>query len=211
MKQNPCCAAAIVIVLAGLAFAAQAEFRDLYSDTWVAADALGRGLPGHDECGPPRKDKYVGMFYFLWLGHHGTGGPYDITKLLAGNPADPKYGPKGAFHHWGESELGYYLSDSEYVVRKHAQMLADAGIDTLIFDATNGYTYPGPYMKLCEIYSELRKSGAYTPQICFLSHSSSAAVITRLYNDFYAKNLYPELWFLWKGKPLILRGPQRLD
>jgi len=211
MKQNPCCAAAIVIVLAGLVSAAQAEFRDLYSDTWVAVDALGRTLPGRDECGPPRKDKYVGMFYFLWLGGHGTGGPYDITKLLAENPADPKYGPKGAFHHWGESELGYYLSDSEYAIRKHAQMLADAQIDTLIFDATNGYTYPGPYMKLCEIYSELRKSGAYTPQICFLSHSSSAAVITRLYNDFYAKNLYPELWFRWKGKPLILGGAQGLD
>ncbi len=36
--------------------------RDLYSDTWVATDALGKTLPGHDQCGPRRDNKTVGIF-----------------------------------------------------------------------------------------------------------------------------------------------------
>ncbi|MBN1125391.1 MAG: hypothetical protein JXA82_10310, partial [Sedimentisphaerales bacterium] len=47
------------------------QARDLYSDTWAATDALGRELPGFEECGPPREGRTVGLFYFLWLGQHG--------------------------------------------------------------------------------------------------------------------------------------------
>ena len=180
--------------------------RDLMSDTWVATDALGRELPGHDECGPVRANRTVGLFYFLWLGQHGTGGPFDITELLKADPHDPAWGPVGAFHHWGQSELGYYLSDSAYVIRKHASMLADAGIDVVIFDVTNAVTYAAVYLKLCEIYRQLRAEGRPTPQICFLTHSSATRTIETLYRDFYAKDLYRELWFYWKGKPLILGG-----
>ena len=63
----------------------------------MATDALGRELPGYEECGPLRRGKFVGLFYFLWLGHHtseyGTGGPFDITKIEAENPETPKYAP----------------------------------------------------------------------------------------------------------------------
>ena len=180
--------------------------RDLMSDTWVATDALGRTLPGYDACGPVRDNRTVGIFYFLWLGQHGTRGPFDITKLLEADPNDPAWGPPGAFHHWGQSELGYYLSDSEYVIRKHVSMLNDAGIDTLIFDVTNAVTYEKVYLELCEVYRRLRREGHRTPQICFLTHSSARRTIETLHRDFYAKGLYPELWFDWKGKPLILGG-----
>ncbi|UCD49744.1 MAG: hypothetical protein JSW27_19695 [Phycisphaerales bacterium] len=180
--------------------------RDLMSDTWVATDALGRTLPGYDDCGPVRDDRTVGIFYFLWLGQHGTGGPFDITELLKADPQNPAWGPPGAFHHWGQSELGYYLSDSEYVIRKHVSMLNDAGIDTLIFDVTNAFTYEKVYLKLCEVYRQLRQEGHCTPQICFLTHSRARQTIETLYRDFYAKRLYPELWFYWKGTPLVLGG-----
>jgi len=182
------------------------EARDLMSDTWVTTDALGRELPSYEQCGPVRENRTVGIFYFLWLGQHGTKGPFDITELLKADPQDPAYGPPGAFHHWGQSELGYYLSDSEYVIRKHASMLTDAGIDVVIFDVTNAFTYPDVYLKLCEVYRQLRAEGRRTPQICFLTHSSAAKTIETLYRDFYSKGLYPELWFHWKGKPLILGG-----
>ncbi|MBN1816004.1 MAG: hypothetical protein JW828_01500 [Sedimentisphaerales bacterium] len=191
--------------------AATDEVRDLYSDTWVATDALGRELPGFEECGPPREGRTVGLFYFLWLGQHGQRGPFDITRLLADDPDDPQWGPVGAFHHWGQSELGYYLSDSDYVIRKHVYMLNDAGIDTLIFDVTNAFTYPDVYLKLCRVYRQLRNEGHRTPQICFLTHSSSQRTIETLYRDFYAKQLYPELWFHWKGRPLILGVADGLD
>ncbi|MBN2138106.1 MAG: hypothetical protein JW720_09880 [Sedimentisphaerales bacterium] len=198
----------ILVLLAAGSAAAQ---RDLYSDTWAATDALGRELPGFEQCGPPRQGRTVGIFYFLWLGPHGQAGPFDVTKLLAENPEEPKWGPPGAFHHWGESELGYYLSDSEYVITKHLHMLNDAQVDTLIFDVTNAFTYPDVYSKLCEVYRRMRSKGHRTPQICFLTHSSAKQTIEKLYADFYANKLYPELWFYWKGKPLILGSPEGLS
>jgi hypothetical protein len=41
---------------------------DTFPDTWTATDALGRTLIGHEQAGPPRPDKFVGAFYFLWNG-----------------------------------------------------------------------------------------------------------------------------------------------
>lgn len=184
------------------------ESWDVQSDTWVATDALGRTLPGYAECGPPRPDRVVGIFYFLWLGQHGTSGPFDITKLLAADPAQPQWGPAGAFHHWGESELGYYLSDDEYVIRRHCELLADALIDLAIFDVTNGFTYSSVVERLCAVYQKIRAEGNRTPQVCFLLHSGAPAVAQKLYEEFYSKNLYPELWFRWQGKPLILASPE---
>lgn len=184
---------------------------DTYSDTWVATDAIGRSLPGYAECGPPRDGKVVGIFYFIWLGQHGVGGPYDITKLLAANPDDPQWGPPGAFHHWGESEVGYYLSDDTWVMRRHAAMLADAGVDTLIIDVTNAFTYDSVYLLLFKTFDQMRREGGTTPQICFITHSGSDDVVRRLYDNFYSKGLYSDLWFRWRGKPLILANPDNLS
>jgi len=179
------------------------ELRDTQSDTWVATDALGRTLPSFEECGPPRPGKYVGIFYFLWLGQHGRD-LHDNTKILNANPDNPQYGPAGAFHWWGESHLGYYLSDDEFVIRKHAQMLTDAGVDVLFFDVTNGFTYDENYLTLCRVFEDIRSAGRTTPQIAFLANAHSAEVVQKLYDRFYSKALYPELWFRWQGKPLIL-------
>jgi len=187
------------------------ELWDVYSDTWVATDALGRKLPGFQKCGPPKEGKYVGIFYFLWLGQHSTTGPFDITRLLAENPANPKWGPRGDFHHWAEPELGYYLSNDEYVIRKHCYALTDAGIDTLIFDVTNALTYRPVYLRLCEVYRKIREQGQPTPQICFLVHSVPRRTVEKLYYNLYSKGLYKELWFQWKDKPLLLAPPGELD
>lgn len=74
---------------------------DVMSDTWVASDALGRALPGHDECGDPRTGRFVGIFYFLWLGQHTQDGPFDNTRLIAENPEAPAW-EAGRTYHWGE-------------------------------------------------------------------------------------------------------------
>lgn len=202
-----CLAAAGAAAIGG----AVAEEWDVRSDTWTAADALGRRLPGYEECGPPRSGRYVGIFYFIWLGSHGTGGPYDITKILAANPDDPQWGPPHAFHHWGEPEIGYYLSDEEWVLRRHARMLSDAGIDTVILDVTNGVTYDPVFLKLCEVWEKMRKNGERTPQMCFIANSGSDAVVQRLYDGFYSKGLHSDLWFRWQGRPLMLASPAGLD
>ncbi|MCG8699223.1 MAG: hypothetical protein MI922_14305, partial [Bacteroidales bacterium] len=160
--------------------------QDLHSDSWVATDDIGRELPGYDQVGPTRDDRTVAMFYFLWLGQHSTTGPWDITKLLAENPNDPEWGPHHHFHHWGESEIGYYVSDDPYVIRRHASMLSDAGVDVIFFDVTNAVTYKSVYEKLCHIYMEIRGKGGQTPQIAFITHSNSVNTVQRLYNDLYS-------------------------
>ena len=75
----------------------------------------------------------------------------------------------GAMHHWGESQFGYYLADDAYVLRRHAQMLADAGVDFIVFDVTNQATYKPYYMALLKVFAEIRAAGGRTPQVVFLT------------------------------------------
>ncbi len=190
---------------------------DTRSDTWVATDALGRQLPGLQEACPARPDRFVGAFYFLWLGAHTNGGPFDITRILAQDPDvmqkkdSPLWGPMHAPHHWGESIFGYYLSDDPYVLRKHAQMLADAGVDVIIFDVTNQVTYRQYYMALLKAFSEVRRNGGKTPQVAFLTPFwDPPRVVAELFKDLYEPGIHPELWFRWEGKPLILADPAKV-
>jgi hypothetical protein len=191
---------------------------DNYADTWVVTDALGRDLPGFSEVGLPRPNRTVGIFYFLWLGPHSQkGGPWDITRILARDPAamqkpeSPLWGPMFAPHHWGESIFGYYNTDDPYVLRKHAQMLSDAGVDMVIFDVTNQQTYRSNYMALLRTWSEVRASGNKTPQVAFLCPFwDPAKVVRELYRDLYKPRIETNLWFQWQGKPLILADPDKL-
>jgi hypothetical protein len=114
---------------------------------WPATDALGRKLPMPDEVGPPQPGRFVGIFYFLTHDQYDRkpgGGPYDVSKILAAdpnaihNPKSPLWG--AGLHYWGEPLYGYYQSTDPWVLRRHAHLLADAGIDTLIFDTTNAVT-----------------------------------------------------------------------
>jgi hypothetical protein len=191
--------------------------RDLHADTWVATDALGRPVPGAAETGPPRTDRTVGLFYFLWHGAHIQGGPYDVTRILAQDPGamsqpdSPLWGPLHAPHHWGESLFGYYLTQDAGVLRKHAQMLADAGVDVVIFDVTNQLTYREDYGALLRVWSEVRAAGNRTPQVAFLTPFwDPAKVVRELWRDLYAPGLHPDLWFRWEGKPLLLADPALL-
>lgn len=197
---------------------AASPVRDLFADTWVTTDDLGRRLPAHDETGPTRSDRTVALFYFLWHGAHIRGGPYDVTRILAADPDamhrpdHPLWGPLHAPHHWGESLLGHYLSDDAAVLQKHAQMLADAGVDTVVFDVTNQITYPRWYRALLREWSALRQLGNHTPQVAFLAPFWDPARVTReLWRDLYEPGLHPDLWFRWEGKPLILADPDLLD
>jgi len=195
------------------------------ADTWVAKDALGRKVVAGTK--GIRKDKYVGIFYFVWQGAHGydqhsgnapdggvmkkkpsdTLSPYDITKILKANPDQPKYGPINAWHHWAEPYFGYYLPDDEWIIRKHAQMLSDAGVDVLILDVTNAAIYLPQVTKISETYLKMRGEGISTPSIAFIVNSNPVATVNQLYEQIYSKELFKSLWFYWKGKPLLLAPP----
>ena len=185
--------------------------RDNYSDTWVATDNLGRSLPDEQTVGKPKENRSIGMFYFLWMGAHGRKGPFDVTKILAEYPEaindekHPAWGPMYAPHHWGESWFGYYISSDEAVLEKHARMLADMDVDVIIFDVSNQYTYYDHYMALCRAFTRVRENGGKTPQIAFLCpFGIPANTVKKLWEEFYSKGLYSDLWYQWKGKPLIM-------
>lgn len=179
--------------------------RNLHVDDWVATDALGRKLPDYEACGPVKKDRFVGMFYFMTHIHPGGKGPYDVTKTINANPENPVWASGDYF--WGEPETGYYLSNERWMIRRHARMLSDAGVDVIIFDVTNDRTYPEVYLPVCEVFRELRNKGERTPDIAFLGSEIS---VNKLWNEFYGEGLFSDLWFNWKGKPLLLFGQHEI-
>ncbi len=146
----------------------------------------------------------MGVFYFLWHGYHESSVIYDITKMIAAHPDNPQYGPHYAFHWWGEPEAGYYRTLDPWLMRRNLQMLSDAGVDFLYIDVTNGFTYLEEVYQLCNISLSMREEGLQTPYIVFTTHTAGAATINQLYDNFYTKTEYRDLWFIWQGKPLIL-------
>ena len=173
------------------------------------------------------KDRYVGMWYVLWFGQHGgqQGGTYDITKLLNDDPdslwntAYNEVSPPGQYHYWGEPYYGYYNSRDPWVIRRHMELFCYAGIDFLVFDATNGFDYLDVVADILPIMEDMRTQGWPVPKFMFYCNSQSKDVIKILYegygdkapdnaselkkNGIYKDEKYKELWFCPNGKPLI--------
>ena len=169
-------------------------------DTWAATDGLGRKVPLARRA--PRKDRFVAILAFLWQENVPGQGLYDLSKIL--KESTPPYGPVSAFHWWGEPRLGYYRMDDPAVIRRHAQMLSDAGVDAMIFDVTNGFTYDGNVRAVLSTFKKIRCEGGRTPGIAFITHAGSHGVARHLLESFYRDPSNDPLWFRWKGKPLLL-------
>lgn len=192
-----------------------------YSASLPATDALGRKLPTHQEVGDLKKDKMIGMFYWTWHSVRTKLKPNNLTAFIEKHP-DAKYKyrhpawPSGIQNFWNEPLFGYYSNLDKWVVWKHAEMLADAGVDMIMFDCTNGdYVWKPAYIKLCEVFAEARENGIRTPQIAFMmgfgASDNTKSAINQVYNDLYKPGLYKDLWFQWKGKPLIMAYPENVD
>jgi len=207
----------VVAIVLGIGFAAAAEdaFRDLYSDTWVATDAVGRTMPDYETAGPVKADqrRVVGIFYITWHsdGLFGMKNPYgaDVSKILAADPAarlDAKHPLwNEGMYHWGEPEAGYFLSKDEYVIRKDMSMLTDAGVDVLIMDVTNAVRYWDEWDVVFPVMQKMKAEGNKVPQFCFWAFNGpSITVVQDLYERIYKAEKYKDLWFYWDGKPLML-------
>lgn len=184
-------------------------------------DPLGRELVSAAEAGGARKGRKVGLFYYLWHGQHGTQGPYDISKMEAADPdvmdkpdsplwPDPSHSP---MLHWGEPLFGYYRSTDEWVLRRHVQMFVDAGIDVLYFDATNGYHYRETTEKLLAILQEFHDRGFPAPKFCYYMaparRGCGTSNVLDVWDNYYSKGRFSDLYFLWDGKPLLIAHPDR--
>ncbi len=189
--------------------------RDLYSDTWVATDGLGRTMPTFELAGPVKNDqrRVVGIFYITWhtQDKFNKKSPYeaDVTKILQKDPSarldskNPLW-TEGEYH-WGEPEMGYFLSQDEWVIRKDISMLADAGVDVLVMDVTNAVRYWDEWEVLFTTMQKMKAEGNKVPQFIFWAFNGPViTVVQDLYDRVYKQNKYKDLWFYWDGKPLLL-------
>ena len=187
----------------------------------AATDALGRKLPVYEDVGSLKTGKYVGIFYWTWHTAHSNQSAYVASEILAQRPEafydyNNSIWPKDAMNFfWGEPLFGFYRNTDNWVLRKHAEMLADAGVDVVFFDCTNAnLTWKESYMELCKVWTQARADGVKTPQIAFMlafgPTERSRQAISEIYNDLYQPGIYKDLFFLWKGKPLIMAYPENL-
>lgn len=189
--------------------------RDLYSDTWVATDAIGRTMPTNEQTGDVKQDKrrVVGIFYITWhtQNFHSIPSPYsgDITKILQQSPEarkETKHSAwKYAWYHYAEPEMGYFLSQDEWVIRKDISMLTDAGVDVMIMDVTNAVRYWDEWEVIFNTMQKVKAEGNPVPRFCFWAFNGPViTVVQELYNKIYKEKKYSDLWFYWDDKPLLL-------
>jgi hypothetical protein len=227
-KLNQACRAAsmLFVWLCAHALSIGAEtpyYRDLFPDTWVGHDALGRNLPLNSVVGPVKTDhrRVVGIFYISWHSDslHNLKPPYtaDVSRVLAQDPkarldATHPLWTEGSYH-WGEPELGYFLSKDEYVIRRDMSMLADAGVDVLLMDVTNAVRYWDEWEVIFSVMEKMRAEGNRVPQFCFWAFNGPViSVVQDLYDRIYKTGKHRDLWFWWDGKPLLLyNGNPSLD
>ncbi len=201
-----------------------AKSQSVISDQWAATDALGRQVRDCSEAGAKNKEKFVAMFYWTW--HQGdddtTYQVKNITEIVRNYPEamqdyhHPAWGSrKPGFFYWEQPLLGYYKTTDPWVLRKHAEMLADAGVDAVFFDCTNGnITWKESYEALMKTWDQAQKDGVNVPKIAYMlpfgAAPHSLASLRQLYRDVYKPGLYKNLWFVWKGKPCIMAYPDNL-
>lgn len=197
--------------------------RDLWADTWDAIDGLERPLGTAANCPAPRA-RQVGLFYWTWHEGFRAGDRPTVNNAellaadptLADRPDDPAWGrPWYRRHHWDRPLLGYYRTTDDWVSRRHAYWLTEAGVDVVVFDATNGdLTWMESTWTLARTWSEQRRQGLRTPQFAFMLPFGMTPIqaksLLQLYRDVYRPGRYRDLWYYWKGRPLVHANPTAL-
>ncbi len=190
---------------------------EVMPDTWVFTDGLGRVSLTYAEVGAPREDKTLAMFYWTWhTKETASQGAVNTTELLKQYPdAKNDYNHQawvgtGRYCFWNEPIYGFYTTEDPWVLRKQAELLANAGVDTIFADNTNGgYTWRESYLVLYPTWEEAMKNGGVdVPKVSYLmpfgAHSGAVSQMNVIYHDIYKEGKYQDLWFYWDDKPMIM-------
>lgn len=154
-----------------------------------------------------------GIFYSTWHCIAANARPIrDISEVLAGRQS---WGAYGEFHWWDQPSDGYYcLSNDDALLREHAELLRDAGIDFVFLDATNhayvdarSHDTPGmilrPLDRLLAVWSTITGAPKIVPWVPVVEAGENASVFTvDAINARLAS--YPGMHFEYLGKPLVM-------
>jgi len=212
MRQvSPSLVAATAAIAA--ACAACAPERPPAGDGDAAAGAIDAAGPiDGDPPVDPGAAKF-GIFYSTWHCIAAHDDPvHDISLVLAGQQG---WGAHGVFHYWDRPAAGYYCpSENDAVLRQHAELLRDAGIDFAFLDATNhayvdarSHDTPGmilaPLDRLLAVWSTVPGAPRVVPWVPVVEPAKSPDVYTV---DAMLERLaaYPGMQFEYLGKPLLL-------
>ena len=192
--------------------------------SWSAVDGPGRTLSTSEAVGKTKENKFVGCFYWIWHERFSEFNGLNVENTVSMYPEATNDYNHAAWENtvnttqffWNDPLFGNYRTSDEYVLRKHAEMLADAGVDVIIFDASNAAeVWKNGYDKLFQVFEKAKSDGVKVPQIAFLLNFSGGSdcrsQLHQLYFDIYYRQRYQDLWFYWQGKPLILAQKKCLD
>ena len=179
-------------------------------------------------------ERYVGVFYFLWLGSHVTSaGVYNVTELektqegqealmdvtlgLDDYLSNGLQSPANYVHWTNEPLYGYYNSSDPWVISRHIELLTMADVDFVFFDTTNERIYEvnehtsplakeitGPSVAFLDTLLEYQQQGWDVPQVVFYTNNTSGDRVREIYETFYLQEKYQPLWFSPFGKPMII-------
>ncbi len=184
---------------------------DNYSDTWAATDALGRKLADFEEAGPVKEGLHeVSMFYWNWSTGN-TSNARIPANIVAKYPE-----AKDDYYHeawdtngryfWGEPLFGFYTSYDYFVYRRHAEMLANAGVDSIFLDMSNAtWAFVPTTIKTFEAFADAKEAGINIPEIYTWSTSTDMG-FRALYHNIISNPRFRDIWYEWDGKLLMFGG-----
>lgn len=133
-----------------------------------------------------------------------THDPFDFYKWVLGLQGYP--GPGGASW-WDEPAVGYYCPTyRDDVLRQHAEMLRDAGIDFAIIDFTNwpnhsqvdtSWGIEQPFAHMLSVWATVPGAPKIVPLGPIPPGGDELQYLAHMMDQ------YPNLGFTYKGKPLI--------
>ena len=178
----------------------------------TAVDDYGRTVTVADPTNAEKR--YVGVFYFAWLGSQGMTGIYDVNKLEQLGDDSPLYdtndttgqSPTHQFHFASEPLYGYYTMKDPGGGARHGELLTMANIDYILFDYTNNTYYNDVARLVLETLRTYAAQGWDVPKVGFYTNTNSREVVMNLYTTFYAPGAYDDLWFRFEGdnRPVIV-------
>ena len=186
---------------------------EVMPDTWVFTDGLGRVSLTNAEVGDLREGKTVSMFFWTW--HNGRPTVINVNNAAEKYPEavrdynHPVWTPSNFQGSWNEPIYGHYESSDQWVLRRQAELLANAGVDAVLTDNTNGTaTHKAGYTALFKSWSDAMDDGVKTPKVSFMLPFAGGAdtntQVREMYLDFYREGKYHNLWFYWEGKPVLM-------